>query len=297
MSPKRIIAVLTSHNRASATMGCLRRLHAGAEHAGVYVSAVLVDDGSTDGTAERVTQEFPWVQVLSTDGTLFWNRGMHRAMRAAMAQPHDFVLWLNDDTDLEADALQRLLDASGEAAAKSGRPVIVVGATADRTSGKLTYGGIVAPHRWRPFKYEKIHSERDALQCHTMNGNVVLLPAEIVRDVGNLDPAFEHAMGDIDYGLRARARGHPIFVASGFVGRCSNNPVAGTFKDSSLPLRRRLDLFVSRKGLPPRSWLHFTRAHGGVLWPLYFCVPYVSFFVAAFWETRRGRAKASLRGH
>ena len=35
-----------------------------------------------------------------------------------------------------------------------------------------------------------------------------------------------------------------------------------------------MELIRSRKGLPFRSWLHFTRRHGGLLWPLFFAWPY-----------------------
>ena len=43
----------------------------------------------------------------------------------------------------------------------------------------------------------------------------------IVLSGGNIDPVFEHAMGDTDYALRAGAAGVPVYVASGYVGLCS----------------------------------------------------------------------------
>jgi GT2 family glycosyltransferase len=81
-------------------------------------------------------------------------------------------------------------------------------------------------------------------------------------------------MGDTDYGLRARALGIPSYVAAGIVGHCSQNPLAGSYLDPSLPLARRWQLMRSRKGLPVRSWLHFCRRHGGRAWPLHFAWPY-----------------------
>lgn len=264
------------------TLRCIAHLATAAQQAGLDPHAVLVDDGSTDGTAGAVSTRFPWVAVERGDGSLFWNRGMHRAMSMASNVGFDFVLWLNDDTDLEAGALQRMLDVHSQESARAGRPVIIVGATADRLTGCLSYGGIVARSRWRPFTFSKVHSEHEALACDTMNGNVVLLPAAVVRDVGNLDPVFEHSMGDIDYGLRARRRGHPIYVAPGFAGWCSTNPAAGTYSDTSLLLGVRWRKLVQRKGVPPRSWLQLTRRHGGWLWPVYFVWPYARMLATAF---------------
>jgi GT2 family glycosyltransferase len=270
----KVIAVLTSHNRRELTVRCLERLGDAGALADVELSAVLVDDGSTDGTASAVSSKFPWVAVERGDGSLFWNRGMHRAIASIADERFDYLLWVNDDTDLLVDALQRLLAVSAELEIRERRPVIVVGATSDPDTGNLTYGGMVERAGWRHLLLEHVHSGTSALQCDTMNGNVVLFPAPVFRDVGNLDPAFEHSMGDIDYGLRTKRRGHPIYVAPGFMGQCRKNPWKGTEKDPSLPLSVRWRKMLHRKALPPRSWLQLTRRHCGILWPLYFAWPY-----------------------
>jgi GT2 family glycosyltransferase len=100
------------------------------------------------------------------------------------------------------------------------------------------------------------------------------LHRSVACKVGNLDPTFEHAMGDTDYALRARRAGVRAYVAPGIAGYCSVNPLKGSYFDRSLPLHRRWQLIRSRKGLPVRSWLRFTRRHGGWLWPIYFAWPY-----------------------
>jgi GT2 family glycosyltransferase len=289
----KLTAILTCYNRRESTLACLRRLAESAGQAQFNLVAVLADDGSTDGTAEAVTAEFPWVQVLRGDGSLFWNRGMHMAMAEALRDPESqWLLWLNDDTMLHADALPRLLDTARALQAQCGRPGIVVGATNDRHSGQLSYSGQVRLSRWRRFQFRKVFSPHEATPCSTMNGNVVLLPRAVADDVGNLDPVFAHAMGDIDYGLRATSRGHPIVVAAGFVGECSNNPAAGTHQDASLPLARRWRALTHRKALPFRSWLQLTRRHGGWLWPAYFAWPYLSLLLNGL---RRSRSVPTRR--
>jgi GT2 family glycosyltransferase len=252
----------------------LRALAASADFAGVAAAAVLVDDGSTDGTAEAVRAEFPWVRVVPSPGQLFWNRGMHRALAVAQAESADAVLWLNDDTRLHQAALQQLLAQADDLRRRLGRPAIVVGSTCDG-AGRRSYGGAVAASRLRRFKYRPVWDAGSSLPCEVMNGNCVLVPMPVAHALGNVDPAFEHAMGDTDYALRARAAGHGVYVAAGFVGVCDQNGVAGTFLDAGLPLRRRWALMMDRKGLPWRSWLHFTRRHGGWLWPAYFAWPYL----------------------
>ncbi|MCW5635523.1 MAG: glycosyltransferase family 2 protein [Rubrivivax sp.] len=270
----RIVAILTCFNRKPLTLACLEALAVTAAAAAVELEAIVVDDASPDGTAAAVRERFPWVQVLDGPGTLFWNRGMHLGYGLAMKREADHYLWLNDDTHLVPGALGSLIAQSAALQERTGGPVIVVGAAAERDSGRISYGGRVAASRLRPFNYHLVWNAREPVPCEAIEGNCVLIPRAVAERVGNLDPTFEHAMGDTDYGLRARALGIPAFVAAGVAGHCSPNPLGGTYFDASLPLRRRWQLIRSRKGLPVRSWLHFCRRHGGWGWPLHFAWPY-----------------------
>lgn len=280
----RVIAVMTCFNRKAMTLSCLESLKTAATRADADVHAIVVDDASTDGTAAAVRSTHPWVEVVDGSGALFWNRGMHEGFGRALRRGADFFLWLNDDTQIQPDTLQHLLRQAAELRQRTGRPAIVVGATAERGTGRITYGGRIARSRLRRFSYELVWSASEPVECEAIEGNCVLIPREIAETVGNLDPTFEHAMGDTDYGLRARRAGFGCFVAPGVAGHCSDNSTKGTYFDATLPLRARWKHLTGRKGLPVRSWLHFTGRHGGVLWPMYFLWPYAR----VLWSGLRG---------
>jgi GT2 family glycosyltransferase len=283
----RLCALLTCFNRADKTLASLAALQVAAANAGLSVSAVLVDDGSTDGTAERVRAQFPWVQVEQHRGPpLFWCRGMHRAMELGVQQQPDHLLLLNDDTMLYPQSLADMLACLPP----PGSPglALVVGSTQDGVTGRHSYGGERPRAPGRPLSFALVPPTDRCQEVQTFNGNVVLLPWAVVQKVGLIDPVFEHAMGDIDYGLRARKLGVRLLLAPGFQGACSNNPVVGTFNDDSLPLRKRWLHLLGRKGLPWRSWLVLTSRHGGWRWPAYFAWPYVKVLL----EGARGHRRA-----
>jgi len=288
----RIVGVLTCFNRKAMTLACLGALGSAARCAQIDLEAIVVDDASTDGTAAAIRTEYPWVEVIDGSGALFWNRAMYVGFGVALQRPADYYLWLNDDTVLVEDALRSLLQQSEQLRRAEGTPVIVVGATAERGSGRVTYGGRVTRGRLRRFSYDLVWDEKRPVPCEAIEGNCVLIPREVAQEVGNLDPTFEHAMGDTDYGLRALRAGFRSFVGAGIVGYCSDNSTVGTHQDDSLSLHRRWQLLLSRKGLPMRSWLHFTRRHGGLLWPLYFSWPYVRWISSALRNLRPRRASS-----
>lgn len=273
----RLAALLTCHNRRDQTLACLRALHACIRPAGCELAVYLVDDGSHDGTGAAVRAEFPLVTVIDGDGSLFWNGGMRCAFGAAIQKGHDAYLWLNDDTLLYPDALEKVLACSNElVASHGGRHDIIVGATCDAISGKLTYGGLVGRSRWSPHYYVHLPVADQPQSCQTLNGNCALIPQEVVRAIGNIDDAFVHAIGDWDYGFRARNAGFGIWMAPGFVGTCSQNPAAVMPAEEASSIRTQLRKTCSPKRVPPHAWLTFVRRHCGLFWPVYFVRPYAS---------------------
>lgn len=280
----RVCALLTCHNRRDTTLACLAALERAAARAGVPPCAVLVDDGSRDGTAAAVRDRYAWTQVVQASGDLYWARGMHAAQVRAMQDAPLLLLWLNDDSLLDEDALARLLTTHEKLSAGGRQPMLVVGSTRDAVTGRRTYGGLLRAGGLRALAVHDVEPGEAPRRVDTFDGNIVLVNAKAAAMLGNLDPAFEHAMADTDYGLRAWSLGIEVWLAPGTHGVCSTNPQRGTHRDTSLPVRQRWRLLVGRKGLPPRSWWRYARRHGGALWPIHFAWPYIRFCIGVVRE-------------
>ena len=194
----RVAVIMTAHNRRETTLACLRSLERQELDRGAGLRIYLTDDGSVDGTTEAVRAVMPGTHIIAGDGSLYWNRGMLRAWRAAVAGDFDFYLWLNDDAILRGDAVGRLLRISEGS-------VIAVGATCDPAGGGLTYGGL--RRRTGRLAFDLIPPDDHAVSCDTFNGTCVLIPRRVAERVGLLNAAFQHSLGDIDYGLRAGVPG------------------------------------------------------------------------------------------
>jgi GT2 family glycosyltransferase len=274
-APTRVAVLMTCHNRRQTTLSCLERLYANPLPSNVAIETYLVDDGSVDGTAEAVRQHFPQARVLAGSGNLFWNGGMRLAFETALREGFDYYLWLNDDTMLYPSALSKLIETDQSTTRDANKPGIVVGSTRNARTGELSYGGQYRPRpRLRPVNLEYVQPSDVPQPCETITGNCVLIPRAVAETVGNLDPAFVHAMGDTDYGFRAVAAGFPIWVMPGFVGTCSDNSRVGGFYDRSLSMRERLRCMRQPKGLPVTPWRVFTRRHAGICWFVYWLWPY-----------------------
>ena len=285
-----IAVILTCFNRRQKTLACIDAVLAQTAFGDVALDFYITDDGSRDGTADALIGKYAAIHLLKGDGSLFWNGGMRLAWTEAFKGDYDFFLWLNDDTFLFPGTLRRMLDTHAVSKRGSGNAGIVVGSTHDE-AGHTSYGGERQRSRLRPLTLVRLDPHEQAQQCDTFNGNCVLISRQAAAILGNLDAGFVHAMGDTDYGLRARKAGIAMWVMPGYAGRCvDDGSGAGGFGDRSLPIARRVDHILSAKGLPWRPWQILCRRHAGVLWPLYWSWPYLKLLLTSRWSGARARS-------
>lgn len=248
--------IITCFNRKEKTIRCLTLLHnATKKVVNVKLDIFLLDDGCTDGTGEAVTKLFPNINLIKGDGNLFWNRGMNKVWKEAYKVNPDFYLWLNDDTFLFENSLNSLLFSSLE----KDNQAIIVGTTESEVDGLLTYGG-------RKERLELLEPTVDLQECYHFNGNVVLIPNSVFQKVGYLDDNFHHAIGDFDYGLRARKQNIKLFVSSSVSGTCERHNSFPKWCQAENPLNKRLAaLYTSTCDCNPRQLYIFNNRHYGLL--------------------------------
>lgn len=269
---------MTVHNRRETTLSCLKHLSDLVyDRDAVHVDYYLTNDGCTDGTADAVHALFPEVRIVTGDGNLFWNRGMHLAWTKAEKLDYDFYWWINDDTFVEKDALTRMLEVS----ASHKDEVLTVGSTiASDGDGTVTYGGLKDGRL-----IEDLGSER---KCDTMNGNIVLIPRSVFKRIGKNDPYYHHALGDYDYGLRAGKSGIGIYLVPGICGFCDLHEKPVIWMDPSYPLRKRWKNFFSPAGNNPFEFFHFRKRHFGVFAA---CTSFITNFIHLFFPSLWTRNK------
>jgi len=274
MKPVKIAVAMACYNRKEKTLQCLESLLGKSLGDGIHLSIFLTDDGSTDGTGQAVQEKYPDVYLLSGDSTLYWNGAMHLALTEALKPDFDFHLWLNDDVRLYPYGVDHLLKTHGKISKQTGKDAIIVGTFCDPASRNRTYGGQRRSSRWHPLRFKPVCPETAPLPCHTFQGNGVLVPASVVKRIGIIDPCFScyQAMGDTDYGLRATGKGIPIYTSSKFIGECELNTESVPWKKPHLSFGQRWTIFTGPKGIQARTYLIYTRRHGGLFWGAFWLV-------------------------
>ena len=163
---------------------------------------LIVDDGSIDGTYEKVTKNYPSVQIIQGTGQLFWTGSIAMGMSHALKQDADYIFWLNHDcrpASGAADELKKALESAkvgcaGASCHIAGYPEYGVnpGLLCNRAVGNLAKDQI--------------------LEVDAVNGNFVAFRADVVRDVGLPNfKRFPH-YGDSPYTYKINKRGFKVLV-------------------------------------------------------------------------------------
>jgi N-acetylglucosaminyl-diphospho-decaprenol L-rhamnosyltransferase len=178
--------------------GALRRLAGQSRPADV----VVVDNGSADGTAEMVREEFPETSLLELDRNL----GFGPALNQAVAErPGDPVILLNDDAEVEPRFVEALLDAA------AGGPECVAGVLVQGANPTLIdSAGVVADRTLMGFDYlhgEPVATATKALDPLGPTGAAALYRLDAFRAVGGFDERIFLYYEDLDLAMRLRAAG------------------------------------------------------------------------------------------
>lgn len=69
---------------------------------------ILVDNGSTDGSSAFAASHYSWVHIIELSDNFGFSRAVNEGIKASRAP---YVLLLNNDTEVEADFLEKMTEA------------------------------------------------------------------------------------------------------------------------------------------------------------------------------------------
>lgn len=256
----RIAAVILNFRRADDTIACVRSLHADAPD----VPPIVVDNGSGDGSDERIVAALNDVDLIRTGANLGYAGGNNIGIAAALNGDADAVLVLNNDLTLQPGCVAALTTAlSRHPDWGIAAPLSLLegdGDIVDFATGRvvLDHVALIAEGRDEP------RGDRFTGDATTeyVTGSAMLIRRDVLERVGRLDERFFLVWEDVDFSLRARAAGYGLGMTPQAIVRHARS---ASFGDEASPLQRyffvRNPYLLLRKHLrPPRRWIAEARA-------------------------------------
>ena len=216
---------------------------------------VVVDNGSTDGTAETLAERFPQVSVVRLEENTGFGRAVNRGVAEATTEA---VVLINNDVVCEPGFLEQLLAPLADERVSSvagvllqhGRPELIDTAGIELDTTLRSWDAL-----WNRPVAELATAAEPVGPC----GGAAAYRTAAFREVGGFDETFFAYWEDVDLALRLQLAGH----------RCVRAPAAralhkhGQTLGAASPAQRRLEAFgrgyvlahfrVARHGLATRA--------------------------------------------
>src|SRR5436309_8904348 len=105
-----VYVAIVNYNGWSDTVECLSSL---AKSTFNDFTTIVVDNASKDGSAQRIREEFPDVEVLELDRNVGYAGGCNRVIQRALDFGASYCLVLNNDIIVDPNAIGFLVESNG----------------------------------------------------------------------------------------------------------------------------------------------------------------------------------------
>jgi GT2 family glycosyltransferase len=219
---------------------------------------MVVDNASTDGSPDVIAGEYPQVKLLRLRENLMYAGGNNAGIRGALSDGAEAVMLVNNDTRADPQLLARLASAlMADPRAGAAGPKILYYDAPDviwSAGGKVNVPlGVV-----RHIGIRRADSGRYSAQREVdyLTGCCLLLRAETLESVGPLDTSYVIYSEDVDWCLRARAKGwKSIFVPEARLWHKVSFSSGGGLTPFKAYYKMRSNVLIFRRFSRPINWL------------------------------------------
>jgi len=286
MKSPRVAVIVLNWNGRDDTLACLESLRQ-LDYPNYEV--IVVDNGSTDGSVKAVRASFPGMTILETGANLGFAEGNNVGLRHALTHGADYVLLLNNDTEVAADFISLLVDAV-EVTPRAG----VAGPTIyyfDRPATIWSAGGAID---WQRGDTQMIgldevdEGQYDAIrEVDFVTGCALLTRREVIEEAGMLDPRFFMYYEEAEWCVRAARAGYKILhVPQTHVWHKITPAQQATSPRIHYYMTRNRMLFLRSTQAGARAWLHTLLAE--------YLRTLVSWTVRPRWRSQRAQRRAMI---
>jgi GT2 family glycosyltransferase len=222
------------------------------------LEVIVVDNGSTDGTAEHLRERWPAVDVVALAENAGFAAAVNRGIERARGE---YVALINNDIELHPDCLRELaagLDRDLGAASAASKML--------RFDERSVIDAAGDTLRWSGIALQRGQGERDAGQydrpqrVFSACAGAALYRRSAFASVGTFDEAFFAYLEDVDWGFRAQLAGHGcVYVPTAIayhVGSATTRR-EGRPDPRFYGLPRRNDVWLVLKNYPASALLRY----------------------------------------
>ncbi|HDQ71592.1 MAG TPA: glycosyltransferase family 2 protein [Chloroflexi bacterium] len=271
--------IVTNYNTRDLLCACLRSVYASVPCEGgedFTYEVCVVDNASSDGSADMVTAEFPAARLIANKENVGYPQGNNIGLRAfgfgdADGPTPSFVLLLNPDTEVPSDGLARMLRFMAEHpdAGVVGPKLLLPDGSLDKACRRGFPSPAVSFYRFTGLSHLFPRSRRfgrynmtfldpeQVAEVDSVVGAFMLVRAEAIQQAGLMDGQFFMYGEDLDWAYRIKAKGWKVYYNPEVTVLHVKRAASRHSPRAQIEFFRAMDLFYRKHyaAQTPR-WLH-----------------------------------------
>lgn len=205
--PKPVALILLNWNTPIHTYNCINSLIANGDNS--LFDIIVADNGSTDGSLQKLKKQFPDVLFIDNQYNLGFAEGNNKAIQYSIDKGYAYSLLLNNDTETEDDLVQKLLQhLQNHPEAAAVQPAIYwLHDKARLWNGEGHYNAVIG-------KIYSITKQSNTNKKHTrvqwLTGCCMLVRNTVLEKERGFNKQFFLYYEDVELSFRIRAEGYEL---------------------------------------------------------------------------------------
>ena len=211
MKEPKIAIIIINWNTYQLTFNCLKSLE---ECSYKNKKVFFVDNGSTDGSGDKIALEFSEINYIKNEKNEGFTGANNKALKVILKQNFDYVLLLNNDTEVNPNFLSLLVARMESDKNLAATQPLILDLPHKKTiwnaGGSFnTFFGL-SKTRLKGVTYKP----KLKIQTFTnwISGCCILVKIQAIKEVGLLDNHFFAYFEDVDWSIRMKNQGYKLGV-------------------------------------------------------------------------------------
>ncbi len=211
---------------------------------------IVVDNGSTDGSVEKLKAEFPDILLIGNKENLGFTGGNNAGMREALKSDPSYIMLLNNDTVVDRDMLSELVRVIG-----SDPKIGMVGPKIYYYDRKDVVWSAGTWHDRLLHRFKLIgRGQKDRGQfskqrdVDELTACAMLIRREVIEKIGYLNDDYFRTSEDSEYCIRAKRAGYRlVFVPTSVIWHKVSSTTGGEESAQNVFYSTRNTLYLVKK--------------------------------------------------